>query len=172
MTALSQRIAFSLALAALLVHGTAEAQQLKGASPSSRQQQAVEMCTRELSSRARADVSVERTLRNDYKNDTVKFEGDMRVRRKGSDEIVRLRCTVAFSGTNRITAFETKSQGSGESDAIAKCRDAAKSAGYSTKDVLGSTDTSWGRAILFRHGSNDEVLCLSGNSPKIYFRRK
>ncbi|MFO1036428.1 MAG: hypothetical protein U1E45_06260 [Geminicoccaceae bacterium] len=172
MTALSQRIAFSLALAVLLVHGTVRAQQLKGDSASSRQRQAVEMCSRELSNRARADVSVERTIRNDYKKDTVKFEGDMRIRRKGADEIVRLRCTVAFSGSNRITEFQTKNQDSGDSDAIAKCRDAAKRAGYGTKDVLASTDTAWGRAIIFRSGGNDEVLCLSGNTPRIYFRRK
>src|SRR6188474_3145049 len=96
-----------LAASALLV-GPAGAAQTRGDGPDARKRQAVEMCARELKDRERGkNVRVDRTIRSDYKGDRVTWSGYMSVQRNGPDRSMRVSCTVAFDGQNRITSFES-----------------------------------------------------------------
>lgn len=172
----------AVALAAILAGSPVEAApQARGDSPSSRKQQAIEMCSRELDRREGGKgVYVERLIRNDHRDDKVHLDAYMRVRREGTDRQRRVDCVVNFSGNNRITHFEVDGSdgggsGSGGGDSASRaCWSAAEQAGYKVSKVIDTARVEgWGRAILMRSGVNDEVLCLYGSSVRgIYYRRR
>ena len=147
----------------------------RGDSAEDRKRTAVEMCARELKSREKGkSVRVDRTIRSDYRKDTVSWDGYMTVQRSGPDRSVRLSCAVSFDGKNRITRFETSGGGSsgsggGNDQASRACWSEAERKGY---DVAGVRDTSdagsSGRLVVLRVDGRKELLCLYRGRPALY----
>lgn len=158
--------------------GPAGAAQARGDGPDARKRQAVELCARELKDRERGrDVRVDRTIRSDYKGDRVYWTGYMSVQRSGPDRSLRVSCTVAFDGQNRITSFESSGSGSGSGgsggggdDAASRaCWREAERRGADVREVGDTADVGRGaRLIMLRLERRGELLCLYRGSATLY----
>ena len=136
------------------------------------------MCARELKDRERGkDVRVDRTIRSDYKGDRVTWSGYMSVQRNGPDRSLRVSCTVAFDGQNRITSFESSGSGSGSGGSGGGGNDAASRAcwreaerrGADVREVGDTADVGRGaRLVMLRLDRRGELLCLYRGSATLY----
>ena len=165
------------ALGSLALVGPAGAAQTRGDGPDARKRQAVEMYARELKDRERGkDVRVDRTIRSDYKGDRVTWSGYMSVQRNGPDRSLRVSCTVAFDGQNRITSFESSGSGSGSggsgggNDAASRaCWREAERRGADVREVGDTADVGRGaRLVMLRLDRRGELLCLYRGSATLY----
>ena len=157
----------------LSLAAAASAAAARGDSPAARERTAVEMCASELAGREKGrDARVERTIRSDYRNGKVYWEGDMTVRRNGPDVTRRVDCVVAFDGKNRIVKFETTDGGSSAEDrATRACRGEAERRGYKRVSVSGSKDVErWGRLLFLRTSRGEELLCVYRTDATVYRR--
>jgi hypothetical protein len=149
--------------------------QPRGDGPAARERTAVEMCARELRNRENArGVRVDRTIRSDYRNDRVSWDGYMSIRRDGPDLSRRVACVVDFAGNNRIVSFDASGGGGGGSgsggDRVTRaCANEAERAGYDVASVAGAKDVEdWGRLVVLRVGGRRELLCLYRNGARLY----
>jgi hypothetical protein len=153
--------------------GSTALAQPRGDGPAARERTTVEMCARELRNRENArGVRVDRTIRSDYRNDRVSWDGYMSIRRDGPDLSRRVACVVDFAGKNRIVSFDASGGGGGGSggDRVTRaCWEEAERAGYDVADAAGSKDVdSWGQLVVLRVGGRRELLCLYRNGAKLY----
>ena len=152
------------------------AAQSRGDGPQARERTAVEMCARELKDREQGrDAKVSRTIRSEYRNDKVYWDGYMSVRRNGPDVTRRVECVVAFDGKNRITSFRTSSGGSGggsgggDDAASRACWREAERRGYDVRDVADSLAAgSRGRLVILRLDARRDLLCLYRGGATLY----
>jgi hypothetical protein len=132
------------------------------------------MCAGELRNREDArGVSVDRTIRSDYRNDRVSWDGYMSIRRDGPDLSRRVAGVVDFAGKNRIVSFDASGGGggggSGGDRVIRACWEEAERAGYDVADAADSKDVEdWGRLVALRVGGRRELLYLYRNGARLY----
>jgi hypothetical protein len=155
--------------------GSTALAQPRGDGPAARERTTVEMCARELRNRENArGVRVDRTIRSDYRNDRVSWDGYMSIRRYGPDLSRRVAYVVDFAGKNRIVSFDASGGGGGGGgsggDRVTRaCSNEAERAGYDVAGVAGSKDVEdWGRLVVLRVGGRRELLCLYRNGARLY----
>lgn len=172
---LSMMMALLVAISGTLVDGSSGmAAQARGNSPQDRERTAVQMCARELQDREKGrDTRVSRTIRSEYRNDRVYWDGYMSIRRDGPDITRRVECVVAFDGKNRITRFQVAASGGGSAgsdDAASRaCRREAERRGYDVREVAESfAAASRGRLVVLRLDARRELLCLYRGNATLY----
>lgn len=172
------RLSVTVLVATILVLAAARsaiAAQSRGDGSQARERTAVEMCARELKDREQGrDAKVSRTIRSEYRNDKVYWDGYMSVRRNGPDVTRRVECVVAFDGKNRITSFRTSGgsgggSGGGDDAASRACWREAERRGYDVRDVADSLAAgSRGRLVILRLDARRDLLCLYRGGAALY----
>ncbi len=129
------------------------------------------MCARELQDRENGrDTRVSRTLRSEYRNDWVYWDGYMSIRRDGPDITRRVECVVAFDGRNRITRFQASAGGVGSAGSDdAACRRETERRGYDVREVAEAfAAASRGRLVVLRLDARRDLLCLYRGTATLY----
>ena len=140
-----------------------------------RKRTAVEMCARELKSREKGkSVRVDRTIRSDYRKDTVSWDGlhDRPAQQARPQRAAVLRGELRRQEPDhplRDLGRCSSGSGGGNDQASRACWSEAERKGY---DVAGVRDTSdagsSGRLVVLRVDGRKELLCLYRGRPALY----